>query len=246
MKTNKIIKTGLGVLIFFTLPSLLFFGYMYFKYHEDLPSPNPSPAADVAALNMLKTLNYEAYKNTSYIEWTFKKRHHYKWMKPEHYCEVYWKNIQVNLQLNTPERSKVLINNTPVQGPEAQELIQKAQNYFTNDSFWLIAPYTVFNTGTTRSLIPLDNNKQGLLVNYPETKASKGDTYLWMLDANHKPYAFKMWNNLLPIDGLEASWNDWTTSETGALFPSFHNILFFGFEITDLKTSESLPEITPN
>lgn len=45
-----------------------------------------------------------------------------------------------------------------------------------------------------------------------------------------------MWTSILPIDGLEASWSDWKTTETGALLPSFHKLLFLGIEIDNLKT----------
>jgi hypothetical protein len=47
-----------------------------------------------------------------------------------------------------------------------------------------------------------------------------------------------MWVDILPINGLEASWSDWTTTDTGAELPTFHKLLAFGLEIEDVKTSE--------
>jgi len=38
IKSKKILKIVAGVIIFFTLPSILFFGFLYFKYNEDLPT----------------------------------------------------------------------------------------------------------------------------------------------------------------------------------------------------------------
>jgi len=46
-----------------------------------------------------------------------------------------------------------------------------------------------------------------------------------------------MWTSILPIDGLEASWTNWTTLDNGVLLPTFHKFMFFGLEITDIKTS---------
>lgn len=231
MSAKKIIKISLGVLVFFTLPSLLFFGFVYFKYSEKRPENNPSQAADSLALNMLKALDYDAYKHTNYIEWTFKKRHHYQWNKAEQSCKVFWKNIQVNLNFKDLSNSTVLMNNKAVPQAHVQEYITTALDYFNTDSFWLIAPYTVLDKGVTRSLATV-NNKSGLLVTYAPNEA-----YFWLLDKNYRPYTFNMWTPLFPIDGIEASWQDWTTTATGAQFPTFHNIFTFGFEITDLKTN---------
>ncbi|GAL63195.1 hypothetical protein [Algibacter lectus] len=46
-----------------------------------------------------------------------------------------------------------------------------------------------------------------------------------------------MWTSILPIDGLEATWSDWKTTETGALLPNFHKLMVLGLEIDHLKTS---------
>lgn len=78
MKAKKTLKIIAGVIIFFTLPSLIFFGFIYFKYNEDLPTGNEGPQADLLAQNMLEAIDYEAYLETNYIEWTFKNKHHYK------------------------------------------------------------------------------------------------------------------------------------------------------------------------
>ena len=92
MKTKRIIKIALGIVIFLTLPTLLFFGFLYFRYHEDLPIGSNPEQADVLANNMLMALDHEAYQNTNYIEWLSKKRRFYKWKKNKQTCLVYWKD----------------------------------------------------------------------------------------------------------------------------------------------------------
>ena len=236
MSPKKILKISVGIIVFLTLPSLLFFGYLYFKNNEDLPIGTPTEAADDVARKMLEALDYKAYENTNYIEWTFANRHHYKWKKNEDFCTVYWKNIKVDLQLKAPKSSTVVIDDKTLNASDAIEYIDKAVDYFNNDSFWLVAPYKVFDTGTTRSLIPLENNTQGLLISYASGGSTPGDSYMWLLDKQYKPTAFKMWVSILPIEGLEASWSNWTTTESGAQLPTFHQLLFIGLEITNLKT----------
>ncbi|MFC5195918.1 hypothetical protein ACFPH8_11300 [Bizionia hallyeonensis] len=234
MKTKKILKIVVGVIIFFTLPSLLFFGFVYFKYNEDLPNGKQGPQAEALALNMLKALNHEAYLETNYIEWTFKNKHHYKWKKDENTCLVHWKDYKVDLNLDNPSLSTAYVHNFEVKGEQAAEHIETALTYFNNDSFWLVAPYKIFDPGTERRLVKWKNNQDALLVTYTSGGTTPGDSYLWILDTNNKPVKFRMWVDILPIGGLEASWNDWTTTESGAILPVFHEMLFLGIKLDDI------------
>ncbi|WP_142786239.1 hypothetical protein [Changchengzhania lutea] len=235
MKSKKIIKIVVGVIIFLTLPSLLFYGFMYYKYNEHLPEGVQGEQADALAYSMLEALNYDAYTKTNYIEWSFKKRHHYKWDKLKNACEVYWKEYKVNLDLNDYSQSKAYVHSFKVDSELADELIEKAIGYFNNDSFWLVAPYKVFDEGVERRIVNLDNNEKGLLITYTSGGSTPGDSYLWLLDESKKPKAFKMWTSILPIAGLEASWSDWVVTESGAYLPTFHKLLFIGLEIEHIK-----------
>lgn len=233
---KRILKIILGIIIFFTLPSALLFGYIYFKYNEPLPIAKPSIKADALATKMLNTLNHEAYKSTDYIEFTFKNRHHYKWNKLENTCEVYWKSYQVNLDLNNTTNSNVFVGKQAYNGIEKQTIITKASNYFNNDTFWLVAPYKVFDKGVTRAIAKNDAGQQGLLVTYHSGGSTPGDSYLWHLDQTGKPKSYQMWTSILPIQGFPSSWSDWKTTETGAILPTFHKLSLLGLEITGLKT----------
>ena len=237
MKIKKVTKIVLGIIVFLTLPSILLFGFVYFKYNEDLPTGVQGEQADALAENMLKALDFEAYKNTDYIEWTFKNRHHYQWQKSENTCDVFWKDYRVALDLNNHSLSKAYVHGFITENEIAEELKEKALNYFNNDSFWLVAPYKVFDAGTERRLVKQANNKPALLITYNSGGSTPGDSYLWILDDNYKPVSFKMWTSILPIDGLEATWSDWKTTETGALLPNFHKLMVLGLEIDHLKTS---------
>ena len=237
MKFKKSVKIIVGLLIFFTLPSLLFFGFVFFKYNEDLPSGIQGEQADALAYKMLDALDYEAFQNTNYIEWTYKK-HHYKWQKDENTCLIYWKDFKVDINLNNPSESKAYVHKFKVDGETASELIKKAIAYFNNDSFWLVAPYKVFDQGAERRLVTLKNGDKGLLVTYISGGSTPGDSYLWIFNVHGKPIKFKMWISTLPIQGLEATWNDWTTTESGAQLPTFHKILVLGLDLGNVKGTE--------
>ncbi|MCX7549909.1 hypothetical protein [Xanthomarina sp. F2636L] len=230
-KVKRILKIVVGVIVFFTLPTLLLYGFVYFKYNEELPIGTQGEQADALAIKMLDALNYEAYKNTNYIEWTFKKRRHYEWQKDKNTCLVYWEDYKVELNQNAPAESKAFVHSFRVHDEKADELIKTALSYFNNDSFWLVAPYKVFDKGAERSVVTTKNGEEALLVTYTTGGSTPGDSYLWYFKDNGKPKSFRMWVDILPIGGLEASWSNWTTTESGAQLPTFHKMLLFGLEI---------------
>ena len=235
MKPKKISKIIIGVIVFLTLPSIIFFGFVYFKYNQDLPNGTEGEQADALANKMLNSLNYEAYNNTNYIEWAFRNRHFYKWKKSKNKCDVYWEEYKVSLDLNDYKKSKAYVHSFKADAKMSEELIKTAIKYFNNDSFWLVAPYKVFDKGTERRLVKLENSEEALLVTYKSGGSTPGDSYLWLFDEQGKPKAFKMWTSILPVKGLEASWSDWTTTESGAQLPLFHKMFIFGLEINHIK-----------
>lgn len=208
---------------------------MYFKYNEDLPTGPQGAEADQLASQMLKALNEKAYANTDYLEWTFNGSHHYKWYKTDHTCEVSWKSFTVILDLDNQTNSEVFVAEQEYNGIEKQKYIDKATNYFNNDSFWLVAPYKVFDPGTERRFITTENDKKALLVTYTSGGSTPGDSYLWHLDDSGTPKSFQMWVNIIPIDGLEATWENWISTESGATLPTLHKFLFLGIELENVK-----------
>lgn len=232
---KRVLKIIGGLIVFFTLPSLLFFGYLYFRYNEDLPNGTQGKEADTLAMNMLGSLDYEAYMATDYLEWTFKGRHHYKWYKSENRCEVLWSDFKVDLDLKNYDNSKVFVANQEYNGEDKHKLIHKAEALFNNDSFWLVAPYKVLDSGVERRLVTDDNGKKSLLVTYTKGGTTPGDSYLWHFDAYGKPKSYQMWVDILPINGLEATWENWITTESGAQLPTFHKLLFLGLELDGVK-----------
>ena len=235
MRLKKILKIIVGTLIFLTLPSLLFIGYLFFKYDEDLPHGIEGEQAEILAVKMLDALDYVAYQKTNYIEWTYRNKHHYKWEKDKKICSVYWKEYKVVLNFNDIENSKAYVHNFNVNNEQKDELITKALNYFNNDSFWLVAPYKIYDAGTERRLVTLENGDKALLVTYTSGGTTPGDSYLWKLNTLGKPISFKMWASVIPFKGLEASWSDWITTESGALLPTHHKYLFLGLDMGEVK-----------
>lgn len=122
----------------------------YVVNNESIPKGTQGKEADELATKMLTALNFEAYENTELIEWSFRNNHFYKWNKAENIVEVSWDNYRVVLNTKQPGKSEVFVSETKV---EDAALIEKATGFFNNDSFWLVAPFKVFDEGVERRIV---------------------------------------------------------------------------------------------
>lgn len=218
---RKLLKI-LGVLL---LLFIIGFGCLYFIYNEKIPEGQTGTEADALAQKMLNSLNYETYQQTCFLEWSFRGgAHKYKWDKQKAMVEVRWDNYLVQLDLISIKSSLVFKNKERFNENESIPIIEDALNYFNNDSFWLVAPYKVFDKGTQRSIVPLEDGLSGLLVTYGSGGSTPGDSYLWVLQPNGFPKSFKMWVKIIPIGGIEATWDDWAIMESGAYLPKTHKL----------------------
>lgn len=210
--------------------SLIFLGFIlllfvfYLIKNEKLPEGTPSPEADELAMSMMESLNYKAWEATPEVSWTFKGIHSYEWNKVENVVTVKWDKHEVILD---PEnKSGIIQNGGNYSSQEIQELIDTSWNYFNNDSFWLYAPFKAFDPGTERSIVTLKDGRQGLKVTYTSGGSTPGDSYVWILDENNRPTSVKMWVSILPIGGMEFTWENYITLKTGTMIAQDH--LAFG------------------
>ena len=228
-KLFRILAVALLVLII----SLFAF---YLIKNESLPEGKSGPEADQVAQEMMATLNKLAWDSTSNVSWTFKGIHQYEWNRVNHSVLVKWDGNEILLYTEKGS-AEVIKSKADKLRPEAKaNLISQAFDYFNNDSFWLYAPFKAFDPGTERSLVTLTDGREGLKVKYNSGGSTPGDSYVWLLDENHRPTAVKMWVSILPLGGMEFTWENYTELSSGALIAQDH-ILYNGvnIDITDLK-----------
>ncbi|WP_147405051.1 MULTISPECIES: hypothetical protein [Aquimarina] len=226
-KLFKILVLGILTLIIIVVASL------YFSLNEKMPEGETGSKADQFALKIQEALHYQAYQDTDYLQWTFRNKHHYLWNKQQQTVQVKWDDHTVHLNLNKPQKS--YLENKNVNEKERKKILSTALAYFNNDSFWVVAPFKLFDTGVTRKLVKLDDNSQGLLINYSSGGTTPGDSYLWKVDQNYIPTSYQMWVSILPIGGIEATWSDWKKTESGTYLSQQHKLLGFGIPISNLR-----------
>ena len=191
-------KAALILLSIFAAGTLLIYALS-----APLPEGAEGPEADALANKMLSALNVDGFNRLETISFSFGE-HHYLWNKATNKVDVSWDDYQVALDLDDPSKSETYQNGEVVE--KKQSLIDKALAYFYNDSYWLAAPYKVYDEGVERRLVKTEDGTETLLVTHTSGGVTPGDSYLWLLDDTYRPIAFKMWVSIVPIGGVKASW----------------------------------------
>ncbi len=234
-KVFKIIGYVLLILI-------VLLGAAFFMLNEKLPVGVKGEKAEALAQKMIQAVDKTAWDSTHIISWTSRAGNAIVWNKERNLAQVEWKNNKVLLDIHKVS-GKAWENQTEVTDPtKAQELIQKAYKSFINDAYWLNPVVKIYDEGVTRSLVTLADGTEGLLVSYSSGGVTPGDSYLWLVDADGLPIAWKLWVKVLPLGGIEMSWEDWITLPTGAKVATIHIGKATGAKIplTDVKAAARL------
>jgi len=236
---KKLLKiTGYSIVILIVAATIGFF-----ILDEEIPSMKEGIKADALAYKMEESLNKAAFDSTRYFAWNFIGNHQYYWDKTENKVLVVWGDHEVLLNLNHLNQSSVKQNGAILVDENKSELIEKAWKYYCNDSFWLIAPYKSFDAGVSRGMVQNEDGSESLLVQYSSGGATPGDSYLWHLDENNRPNSFQMWVSIIPVGGIEASWEDWEEMNGGFYISTKHNLGIISFGINDLKAGQTIESI---
>lgn len=216
-----------------------FLTYSYFD--QSLPEGGADNEAKAMADKMLKAIGMDAWEQIPYVQWAFRGEHHYVWDKRGHRASIKWDDIEVKLDLKTQE-GVTYEAGEKLSGTEAEETLQKAWEYWCNDSFWLNAPSKIYDAGTSRSVVELDNGDKGLKVTYDSGGVTPGDSYVWVLDDEGLPKYYKMWVSVIPVGGVKSTWTDWKTIE-GARISTLHETGPMSITIEDLKAGDTPEEM---
>ena len=223
---------------------LLLFAGAYLLYHKPLPQGTPGPEADRLARKMMAAVGSNNLDNTAILTWTFNDSHHYLWDRKRNLVEVSWRDNKVLLNLDEWEKGKAYEDGKIITDPgELDKQRGKAWEIFCNDTFWFIAPTKAFDEGVERALIKQEDGTDALLVTYTSGGVTPGDSYLWLLDESGVPRAFKLWVSVIPIGGVEATWEGWKTLKSGLKVPTLHHLGPVPLSISEAATAPTFKEL---
>lgn len=216
------------------------FGYVKIK-SKPLPSGETGAKAEALANEMLESINHEGWQATGAIRWNFGNRQQHLWDRERHLAKVEWDNIVVLINLST--RQGVVYQDGQALSQDKEQYLEQAWAHWANDSFWLNPISKVFDEGTSRQFIAMEDGLRGLLITYASGGVTPGDSYLWVVENSGLPVRFDMWVSIIPMDGFEASWEDWTTLDTGVKVSQKHDLSVFQLELTEIEAATTLAEL---
>lgn len=211
-----------------------------YSMNEPRPEGRPGPEADALARSMEAAVDKEAWERTGAVKWSFFEQHHYVWDRARGLVELQWGESRA-LFRTADQTGRVWSNGVEQGEDDAKEALRTAYAYWINDSFWLNPVVKLFDPGTERSVVELEDGRDALLVSYTSGGVTPGDAYLWIPGPDGLPAAWRMWVQVIPIGGIEVSWEGWTELRTGAKISTEHegwgrSMTF----ITNLEGAENL------
>jgi hypothetical protein len=203
------------------------------------------PEADALAHAMERAVHKEDWDRTGAVRWTFHAvglTHKLAWDKQRNMVQVRWKKNLVHLDV-AHKSGRAWTDGVEQLGAKRARLVDDSLKLFFNDSFWLNPVVKLFDDGVTRTKV-LVGGKPALLVSYASGGVTPGDKYLWLLDENDRPVAWRMWVQVFRVPGVQVSWEGWTPLPTGALIASRHRFLgLTGVRMDDLEAAPSWDQL---
>lgn len=208
------------------------------------PQGQPGPAADELAMKMMRAVNHQAWEATGAVSWNFGNRQEHLWDRKRHLALVRWEKNEVWINLSN-RTGKAVKEGKVLSEKKARKLLDQAWSHWANDSFWLNPVSKAFDEGVERSLVETESEGPALMVSYTKGGDTPGDAYLWYLDQAGLPVRWQMWVTIIPVGGAEATWENWTTLDTGVKVSQKHELPVFTLELLDIKAASTLEELVP-
>ena len=233
-KAPNIILYGLSGLVILAIATVIL-------ANRALPEGQEGLLAEELTDTMLAAVNLPAWESLRYVKWTYRGKHHYVWDRWYNLAEIRFRDDRVLLNLNTLE-GRAWHSEEQLIGEEKRDLLQRAWEYWCNDSFWFNPVVKLRDEGTRRKIIDMGSEGKGLLVTYEEGGVTPGDSYLWILDEEGLPKAWRLWVSSIPVKGLRLTWQDWIEID-GAKIALTHRIGPLEIKLSDVLSGDHHSEL---
>ena len=238
----KFLKLLVKIIVAILVLFIIAFIVVKIVYSEKLPEGTKGPEAEQLTQRMLSAINKDAWDTIPYVQWSFRDEHHYVWDKQNNEARVIWDEYEVHLDLDQVH-GKAYENGVELSDGAKAKSISTAWSYWCNDSFWFYAPAKIYDPGTSRSAVDLEDGSKGLLITYESGGVTPGDSYLWVMDDSGLPEYWKMWTKIIPIGGVKTTWEDWVTLPGGAKVASIHKAGGLTLELTNIAGGYSWDQL---
>ena len=215
---------------------------------ESPPAGEAGAAAEGLADRIEAAVNLPAWRRTQALRWTFVGVNRHLWDRRRGLARVEKGQRKVLLVLSgAGATGRAWEGERELGGEELSAARAWAWSAWCNDSFWLNPLAKMRDPGTER--LACGTSPEGLeqlLVSYASGGVTPGDRYLWQVDGEGLPANWKMWVSILPVGGVDATWEGWLTLGTGAKVAREHRLLGgLRLELSEIAGAETLAELEP-
>lgn len=217
-------------------------GYMSLKaISEEIPESTNDNLATSIAKQIEAATGKADFDNFRYLRWSTIRNHSFVWDKTQKQVIVHFSDYKVLLNLDHLDSSRVFEEEHLTDNKKVA-IIQKAYSHFCNDSFWLIAPYKLFDEGVQRTLVKRGSKNQ-LMITFASGGVTPGDSYLWYLDDNHLPTGVQMWTQKIPVDGIYITWENFKVVSGTSQIALDHKFGPINIKIENLEAGNSMHDL---
>ena len=190
---------------------------------QSIPEGKTGAPAEALAQKMLSAANLDTWnEEVRAVEFRFRESNSYFWDKQRGLVEFRSDDLRVLFSKNTFQ-GIAFEDGERLQGDELKEAILKANSNFVNDAFWLQPAFHIRSPGTKLYAV----NDSTLRVTFSSGGVTPGDTYVFHLDENGKIQLMEMWVSIIPIEGADASFHDYSVHEPGVAVARSREVLGF-------------------
>lgn len=212
-----------------------------FVASKRLPEGQEGDRAQALAARMEEAINLPAWKRTRAITWVFRGETRHLWDRSRHLARVSFGEgkDKTEILFHVGSRKGIAFRGGErVTGEEEKELIKKGYSRWANDSYWLNPIAKLRDKGVSLRADPKDPN--ALIVHFSSGGVTPGDTYRYVLGEDGRPKYWEMWVQILPVKGVQSTFEDWIQLPTGAWISTDHKLaLGISVKLTEIEVAES-------
>ena len=201
----------------------------------------------LADKTMLAMGGRKAWDNTRYIKWNFFGRRNHTWDKWTGYVRIEAPSDDLTILMNVNSKEGKVMKAGQEISPESLDIyLQRGYEMWVNDSYWLVMPFKLKDTGVTLKYLREDTTQTGdaadvLSLSFEDVGVTPENVYEVWVDTDSK--LVTQW----------AYYSDSSTLEPRFITPwadyqKYGEILLSGdrgqYKLSDIEVLESVPEGT--
>ncbi len=215
--------------------------FLFFLSQRDLPKGQEGKKAEILTQKIERAIHLDNWKKTAAVSFLFmRKTFHFRDNK-RGYREVSWKKGRefYRVQYDIKENYLVYVDEKLLPKENSYRFYKVAYEKHTNDFFWL-NPFSQMRAPGTKRLYV---EERALLLQFTSGGVTPGDSYLIITDQQGLPIRWQMWVSIVPVKGIEFSFENWRRTKTGAHLSSLHRSFAFDLAVSKIETYGQYPDV---